>query len=738
MQNNAITTGNENESIDLRHYWRVITRAKLSILIITTFFVFMSGLIVAYSTPIYEARTKILADPTPPNAAREEQYISSALVFLFFETQYEIIQSRAIAETVVDKLNLVERYKKEVEEKKLQEQGLLEKATTNIKGLIKKLIPSNENDKQTKNADVADKEIKIMLAKSIQGKLRVSGGKQSQVINISFESNDAVLARDIVNALSQAYIQFGLQSRLAEVKDTEIWLSEQSQELRSNLTDAEERLKTFRLLQGIVDSNQQQRDANSRMQSLNNQLINAQTKFGEAEETFRQIEGLSTNAPEFYSLRPVLENRTAGDLVKELSRQESNVSELEKRYKEKHPKMISARSELLSIQDSLSREIAKIVEQIKRNYKNAQQQVLNIENLILKERESIQALQGSTSQLMTLEREVENSRRIYESFMAKLMETNVKGEFGGSNISVIDYATTPQTPIKPRSFIIVVLSLIIGVVVSILYAIIKSALINSFTTTDAIEEELAIQALGITHALDKQELSNSIAELKYLENNRSVFAEGINTIRTAIQFSNIDNPPRTILITSSSGSEGKSTLATNLAAAYSQLGKTLLLEVDLRKPSMAKNLILSNEKGLTSIISKANTISESIIKLPNSEQLDVLISGPLPHNPIELLSSDTFRRLINDFKTEYDFVILDGPPSLPVSDSIIIGNTVDVVIMAVKAEETKISAAKETIKRLKKNNVNIIGCVLTMATPHKMSYYGEYYYGTEYYGATSS
>jgi capsular exopolysaccharide synthesis family protein len=732
--NDQLNDNSTAATIDLRSYWRIITRSKWGIMLIMLVSIVLGGYIAATATPIYEATSKILADPQQPNAARDEQYISSALVFLFYETQYEIIQSRAIAETVVDKLNLLDRYKQEQAELALEPKSFVSNIKGQIKGLIKGLGKPTNEDGSSETVKPTDAELKIMLAQTIQAGLKVSGGKQSQIINISYESDDPQLATEIINAVSQAYIQFGLESRLDEVRDTETWLSEQSEELRANLSVSENKLKEFRLQQGIVDSELQQRDSNSRMQSLNNQLISAQTRFGEAEEQYRQVNSISEGSSEFYSLGPVLDNRTASELVKDESRLASKVGELEERYKDKHPKMIAAKNELKSAQVSLKREISKIVDQIEREYTLAQQQVRNVEKLIADGRSEIQALQGSTFTLTSLEREVENNRRIYESFMGKLMEANVKSEFNASNVQIIDYATVPNFPIKPNVLIIIAVSIFLGGFLSLVYAFGRSVLNNTYNTTDMVEENLQLTALGITHAISKSEQKVGAVELKYLEDSRSVFAEGINTIRTGLQFSNIDSPPKTILVTSASGSEGKSTLAMNLAASYAQIGKTLLLEVDLRKPSVAKNLHIHDKHGLTDILAGTRKLGDSLNKPFPEQKMDVLLAGTMPHNPLEVLASDKFEKFLKLLHEHYDHIILDGPPTLPVSDSCILGNKVDGVILAVRAEETKVSASKEAVKRLHNLNVNLIGAVLTVAEPQKMSYYGEHYYGEGYYG----
>ncbi|MDO6712867.1 polysaccharide biosynthesis tyrosine autokinase [Aliiglaciecola sp. 2_MG-2023] len=729
--NPALTDENAAETLDLSQYWRTIKRAKWLIAAVMLVCLLIGGYIAATATPIYQASSKILANPQQPSAAPEEQYIASAMVFLFYETQYEIIRSRAIAETVVDKLGLVDSYKKQLLANKGKKASGLTATIAEIKQEIAALFGKNVTTAQAKVR--SDNDIKVMLAAGIQGGINVSGGQQSQIINISYQSPDPQLATDIINTLGEAYIQFGLESRLGDVKNTEKWLSEQSSELKAQLTASENKLRDFRMQQGIVDTSMQQQDANSRLQSLNNQLIRAQTELSTAEELYAQVKNVPANSNAFYSLGPVLQNATASGLVKEEARLQSKVDELFERYKEKHPKMISARTELKSVRDSLSREIAKIVERIESDYRLASQQVNNIQRLLTNEKDEIQSLQGSNFTLTSLEREVENNRRIYESFINRLMETNIRGDFTASNVQVIDTATVPNSPIKPNVKLIVTLSAFMGVFLGVVLAFVKEALHNTYRTPDALEENLKIPALGITMALKKKD-THTIPEMEYAEDTRSVFAESINSIRTGLQFSNIDNPPKTLLVTSATGSEGKSTLAMNLAAAYSQIGKTLLLEVDLRKPSISKNLQIKSRIGLTDLLAGTVNFGDCIVNPTDNKQFNVMPCGTIPHNPIELLSSEKFAKALQSLKTHFDHIILDGPPTLPVSDACIVGTKVDGVIVAVRAEETKIKVSKEAVKRLQKLHANVVGAVLTVAEPQKMSYYGDHYYAGEYYG----
>lgn len=727
----AIHNNFDNEEvIDLGQYWRTIKRAKWSIMAVTFCCLIIGGLIASSAVPIYRASAKILADPQQPNANRNEQYIASALVFLYYETQYEIIKSRSIAETVVEKLGLVEKYKTAQQENKNKTVSGFSSTIKEIKTEFSALFsPGN----QTVKTAPTDTDIKVMLASGIQAGIEVSGGKQSQIINISYTSPNPQEATEIINALSDAYIQFGLESRLGEVKNTESWLGEQSGLLKEKLRNSETKLSTYRSQQGLVDTSQQQRIANTQLQSLNNELIRAQTKLSSAEEQYFAVKNVKPGAREFYSLGPVLQNKSASDMVKEEAFLSRKVNELFERYGEKHPKMIAARADLNSAQNNLSTEVSKVVDNIEKNYRLAQFQVTNINKLISTIRGDIQSLQTENFSLVSLERDVENNRRIYENFQISLMETSGKSQYTASNVHIIDRATVPRAPFKPSIKMIIVLAGVFGVFFGIVLAFMREALDNTFKTPDAIEEKLKVPALGITPVV-KNKKNIAKPEKQYLDDSRSPFAESINTIRTGLLFSNIDNPPKTLLVTSATGSEGKSTLAMNLAAAYSNLGKTLLLEVDLRKPSVTNSLGIDAKLGLTDLVTGTINTDSDIFYKDNNDQLTVITCGTIARNPLELLSSQKFEQVLETLKEHFDYIVLDGPPTLPVSDSCILANKVDGVIFAVKAEDTRIKVAKEAVSRLQKLNANIIGAVLTVAEPNKMSYYGDHYYSGEYYG----
>lgn len=727
----------DDDTIDLVQYWRIIQRRKWSIIFVTIIFAILGTFIAVKSTPIYQANAKIQVDPIQPNATASDQYIMNSMVFLFYETQYEIIKSRKIAETVVDKLDLVARYKEEQAALKLlgddsSFMGDLSATIKSSKSIIKGLMVSDDI-KPLEILAPTDTQLRIMLAHGVQAMLTVSGGTQSQIINIGFESDDPAKAAEIINAVADAYIEFGLEARLSTLKDTAKWLGNQLDDLKVTLQTSEDKLSAVRTQSGLMDSEQQARNVNTQLSSLNAELVRAQTQLSQAQEMFSQVQKLDRSKGEYLALGPVLQNLTIRDLVREESNQFRQVEELSERYGEKHPKLIAARSDLTGARNNLNREVDKIVENIGKEYRLAQVQLNNVEKLIAKTKAELQSFQGSSFEITRLEREVENNRRVYESFLGRLMEADVSGDYDASNVRIIDRATVPKFPIKPRVSMIIAAALMAGLFFGVVLAFLREVLGNVFRTPDQIEEQLHLPSLGIT-SLVKKSKKSVVPEKQYLVDQRSTFAEAINTIRTGLLFSDIDNPPKTILITSTVGSEGKTTLAINLAVAFSQLDKTLLIELDLRKPAIAKDLGLTIKVGLSDILAGGDVEANMVSQLEGAPNLSVLTCGTVPPNPMELISSKRLAALLDNLKQQFTYLVIDSPPTLPVSDAVVLSKIADATIIAVKAEGTKINMAKETVARLNKVNANITGVVLTQASPQKMSYYGEHYYQEGYYG----
>ncbi|MFT5391703.1 MAG: succinoglycan biosynthesis transport protein ExoP, partial [Gammaproteobacteria bacterium] len=297
------------------------------------------------------------------------------------------------------------------------------------------------------------------------------------------------------------------------------------------------------------------------------------------------------------------------------------------------------------------------------------------------------------------------------------------------NVRVIDRAEVPSAPYKPNKRRMIIVAGLVGLFVGIGLAFFRERLDNTFRTPATMEEKLGISSLGVVPLITNEH----VPEREVLENPRSLFTENINHIRTGLLFSNIDNPPQMIAITSASSSEGKTTLSANLAAAFAQLDRTLLIEVDLRKPVLARRLGIASVPGITDLVAGQVEREQCLHQVSEKSPLFVISCGAMLPNPLEFLSSARFAETLAELREHFTYIVLDGPPALAVSDAAVIGHLADAVILAVKAESTTHKMSQEAVSRLNRATVRITGGVLCQADIERMAEYGGgYYYADNY------
>lgn len=406
-----------------------------------------------------------------------------------------------------------------------------------------------------------------------------------------------------------------------------------------------------------------------------------------------------------------LSTNTLDQVNNDLLEARRSYAELSKRYGPKHPAIIEAKRKL---------DVAQA------RYGSASRSELNTNE--------------DRFELTKLERSVNSNRELYELFLSRFNEVELGIDSASSNTSLINRAEVPSRPFSPdvrkRSMTGAVLGLILGLI--ILFG--REFLDRTFKNQVDVEERLNLPVLGVLPLLASRRKSRKdgpvVPERHYMNESGSGFAEVINHIRTGIIYSNFDQPPKVVLVTSALPHEGKTTCSTNLALAFSKLGKTLLIDADFRKPRIAKIAQVENTTGLTGYVAGQNTLKECLFQDPDSENLLVMRSGEVPPNPLELLSSERFRQTLDMMRKSFDYIVIDSAPILPVSDGVVLGRMVDAVLMVLKAGATSHQVAEAAIKRFASANITPTGVVLSQLNyKHSHYYYDKYhYYNKEYYG----
>ena len=632
---------------------------------------------------LYRSNLTLINEPDLNTGIRSNES-SRFLVYLtqhYYQTQFEILTSKRLAEKVAERviaenLNVPTEVESHLKQSPLyewagqvraQSKQLINKISSSFRGSD---IPV-ETQQVTTNTGSQENKLIRRYTNLVKSGLRVSGGRRSQLLTLSFVSTDRVFAAEILNLIANVYQDFILESKQEVNQTTTSWLVNQLETAKDELLESEKRLIDYQRQVQLVNAESFENQNNAHLIDLNRQYNQARI----------------------------------------------NYNELLARYGSKHPEVHKAYIELNSLKGSMDRAAGE-----------------NIDS------------QDLVFELAKLEKEVETNRDLYLNYLARFKGFNISRDQSVNTVKVLDKAEIPRAPFSPNLQRGILLWCLFGTLFGVIVSLLLSFLDRTYKTVEDIEHKLKLPVLGQLPFLSNKVLSALISgkkqisdpEIYYSSNTKSIFSEAINHIRTNLLFSKIDKQPQTILITSSIQSEGKTTVAINLAFSLSKIDNTILIDADLRKPRIA-NVFKSDapeeqEKGLVDYLAGLAAFEECSFKHSTFEKLTILPSGTIPPNPQELLASSKFSQFLDQLKSQYKFIVIDTAPVLPVSDSLVLGKVVDVLLVAVKAGSTTIKMTRETIKRLNIARVYPTGLVLTQLDKpnkaygkHGLNYYYSYY-----------
>ncbi|MAM69591.1 MAG: hypothetical protein CMP91_00415 [Gammaproteobacteria bacterium] len=716
----------EEESIDLRHYWRVLMRFKWGILGLGIFSAVLTALILIRMDDIYESTATLLIESDQPNITSIEQiYGIESQSREYFNTQFELLRGRGLAERVIRELNLTQH----------PDFAPADEGGFNLRGFISGLIPSGSRG----SVVPADPE-QILLNRVIEDfndRLTIAPVLNTDLVNLSFESTDPQLAADVVNALANAYIESYLEQRLASTQQATGWMSDRLSNLKDTLDASEARLQAFLEEENVVDIEGMAAALNvQELDELTTQNNQARRERAEAETLYRQIQEIrdSANTQELLAIPAVLNHQLLGRVQDNLSDVEQQIAELSQRYGRNHPRMIALNSQLVEVQANLERQVQQVLRSIENDYRVA---VNNAEVTQQRLDDAINAYQSVNSksfELAALQREVETNRELYNTFFTRLREADETEDFQATPAIITDQAVPAIEPSKPRRSLITLIALAVGLMLGTMLAFLRDMLDNTVHSPADIEERLHASTLGIVpfakEAKLLKEKDGKRAFLGFIDDSHSTFSESFRTIRTGMMLSSINEPYKLITVTSSVPNEGKTTVSINLASVMGQMKKTLLIDADMRRPSLANSLdIPPHSPGLSNLIAGTATLEECLHSHEGGH-FSFLAGGQIVPNPLELISSPKFKQLLDELSQQYEQIILDTPPTQAVSDALVIGSLVDAVVYVVKADTTPINVIKTGLSRLQYATANVIGVTLNQVDTEKQSSY--YHYGGYY------
>jgi capsular exopolysaccharide synthesis family protein len=673
----------------LVEYARVIQKRRATILTIA-FIVFSLGLFATLKEkPVYRARVLVeIQKENPDIPSLQELFQLESISDTYLETQYRILKSENLARRVISDLKL-DQLAEFNQPPHWWARGSQEASSQPALAAGENAPPESTIDNE--------------VLKKFQDRLDVEPLKRSRLVEVSFESNDRTLAAQVVNTLASTYIQQNLESRWQASQKASEWLSQQLMGMKSKLEKSEDDLQLYARDNGLLfletDKGTSENIVTQRLRQLQEELTKAQADRYEKQSLY-----LLVQQGDFSSLPGIFNNKLMQDLTEKLAELRRERSRLSSIFNPDYPQVKEIQNQIDEAQSDLASERERAAKAITNDYRAAVER----ENMLLQafkdQQHDADLIAEKSVQYNILKREADTNKQLYVGLLEKLKETGVSTSMKAANIRVIDPAYPPKKPDSPRVPLNLSLAVLLGLSLGIGAAFLQEHLDNSFKTAGEIERFLQLPALASVPAVQAATNGNGhslyararhMAGEKYpasivpswnrIEGNgqNTALAEAFHELRTSVLLSTAKHPPKTLLVTSAKGGEGKTTVAANLAVSLAQLGeKVLLIDADLRRPSLHKFFGVPNTSGLVNFLT-GDPDWRSLLSHPAPIGLSVLPSGPIPPNPADLLSSEYMPALIREASKEYKFIVLDSPPLLNLADSRILATLVDGVILVV-------------------------------------------------------
>lgn len=713
MRESMLVAEEEAESeLNLLDYWLLLKKHQLQIFKLAFAITLLATLVVFQMTPVYRATALVLIENAKSKAlSLADLYdVQGSAGQESFNSQIQILKSRPVAELVIRKLKLVDH---------------------------PALDPRQHTHWYSSAPTGTPAEIEAELLEAVLGhfenSLTIEPVLKSQIVKVSFDSTDKELAAAVANAVVDAYIENDLDSRSQMTQRANVWLTKRMDGLRNKLEESEKTLQAYREQENIIDTKGMVLGGTGKQyEEISSNLVAARMRLAEAQSAYNQVKGQKGQPIEVLDSIPAVRKDPSVQQMK-LAESEAmrKMTEFQSRYASAHPKMIAAEAELKSAREALERAVASVIDGIEREHEIARSNVAAAIGAQSQTKSEIQSLTRKDFQLGVLQREVDSNKQLYDTFVTRAKETDVASNLQSTAGRMVDPAVGASL-LKPKKLQVIAIAAVLGLLAGVALVFVLDYLDSTLHTVADVERRLGVDVLGTVQILEQPSGKPLIPARAFLEDPNSVFSESIRTARTAVLLSAIDDPHRVVMITSTLPGEGKTTIATNLAFALGQMKKVLLIDGDLRRPSLAKAIGgMDDALGLVDYLADEVPLKNCIHKT-DSPNVFVLPAGKRFNSPLELLSSQRFGETITKVKELFDVVVIDCPPLKPVSDSLVISGYASAVLYVVKADSTPHQLASAAIKRLHDINAPLLGVVFNQMDFKKAEHYGSYSYQYQY------
>ena len=705
-------------AIDLQGILAAVRRNLIAFIAIVVGALVLGVLATLLATPQYVATSRVLVE-LAADGIIEETYVSSAMIRdtdRFIQTQVDIINSESMAERVVESEGLADN------EEFFAAMGA-------------ELPRAEDITAQELGPEGLDGLRRRMAINLLRDHVTATMPLESGIVPISVESSNRSVSADIANAVAANYIDSNLARKFDSSAYAREFLAQQLAEARDKVEQSERDLNQYSREAGLirVTGQTEQGERETTLSVTNDSLIqvNSAASVATAERIAAEDRWRNVADRPVMSVPQVLQNPAVQNLLVQKSRVETELAEERSRHLDDHPNVLALQSQLAGV----NAQIAEVGNSIKRSLRLEYEAAVDRENSLKDQVSSLRSNalneQDRGVQFNLLRRVAETDRALYNTLLTRYNELSATAGAASNNVSLVDLASPPSAPSSPNLVLNLIIAFIGGLGLGAAYIFLRETLDDVMRTPDDVERKLGLSLLGLVPAVEQDDLQVELTDPK------SAISEAYQSLVTNLRYSSADGIPRTLAVTSSQAGEGKTTTSQTLAREFAGLGrKVLLIDADLRRPTLHRILPDKTTEGLTAVLAGEKTL-EQVIQPSGRDNLDYMSALPMPPNPSALLATADFQGLIDRLLTRYDTVIFDAPPVLGLSDAPVLSTNVAAVLMVIDASAGRRGAAKSAIRRLQMVNAPVVGAILTKFDPRAAG--GEYsYYGADYYAYSAS
>ncbi|HEY1851930.1 MAG TPA: polysaccharide biosynthesis tyrosine autokinase [Candidatus Binataceae bacterium] len=739
--------------VDFPAYWRIIRKHYRLVIAMLAGVVTLTMIKVMTETPMYEAETTIMVEPaaqaggtdTLENLVQIEAAANNS--DQYYKTQCAILESRGLAATVIKKLDLEHNVNFAG---KPATPGLFANLTKKFRRAIHEKTARNEWPVQLPPGYQDNKGVNPGLVHEYLNQLKVTQLPDTNLVKISVMSPSAELAAVIANAHVNAFEEQQGVEHGEQNEEAQRYLKLKLVEVKNNLAQSEIALNAYRrekgIIPGLISLDGKDAIVLDRLSDLSKDLTAAQVQRISLEAQVSLIKKHQYN-----QLPSVIDDPSIQSMAKELDGLYSQRAALASQFKASYPPLAKLDAEIGEMQARIAAMTNTKVGALQSQYEEADAKVTELQDEMDKQRQETLKLNDAAAQYGVLQRDVDTNRELYNAILTRIKDVEMQGDIRSKNVSVINHAEVPGAPTSPRKLFALMLATMGGLGLGLALAFIVEMSDNTLKNPEEAENYLKLPNLGVVpefssvngkSAYAPRELLSGGAgrnstvlppgrELVTTHGSYSRVGEAYRNLRTALLLSRAGGPPKVTLITSAMSREGKTVTAVNISVMLSQLGgNVLLIDADLRRARCHRVLAVDNHLGLTEVLTGSRDLVE-MIRATEIDKLFFLSAGSVPPNPTELLNSPKMAEVMLQLRENYEYVVIDSAPVLPVSDSMVLSKLTDGVVLVANGSATPRQQVKNACARLEYARAKILGLVLNKVKIHSPDYH--YYYHQDYY-----